>query len=287
MTIPSPLPGLTLDAPRIMGIVNVTPDSFSDGGQFDSLQAAVDRAGEMRDQGADIIDIGGESTRPGAAEVGLAQEIDRTAPVIEACKKAGIGALSIDTRKAGVMAEAIRLGADLVNDVSALTFDRESLPLVARTGTPVVLMHAQGTPKDMQTSPAYGNVVAEIGAFLQARIDACTAAGLPRSKLIVDPGIGFGKTLAHNLRILANLDAFLALGCPVLLGASRKSFIAKLDGSPADKRLGGSLAAVAQGCAAGIHLFRVHDVQATRQFLTTLQAVRNCAKRRENRSVDP
>lgn len=274
-TIPPPIAGLTFDIPRIMGVLNITPDSFSDGGQFISLQQAVDRACVMAEQGADLIDIGGESTRPGAKIISVQEELDRILPVIEACNKAGLTTLSIDTRKAEVMSACLDLGIALINDVSALTYDEDSINIIAKSKIPVVLMHAQGTPQTMQDKPTYNDVVSDICNYLKQRIDACTQNAIPKNRIIIDPGIGFGKTLNHNLAILANLERFHDLGCAILLGASRKSFIAKIDGSDTNHRLGGSLAAVAKGYAAGIHFFRVHDVAETRQMLDVLTATEN------------
>ncbi len=260
--------GLTLDAPRLMGILNVTPDSFSDGGRYLDLDAAIAHARAMKAAGADLIDVGGESTRPGADDVPVEEELARVILVIERLVADGLGPVSVDTRKAQVMREAARAGAGLINDVSALTFDPKALTAAAETGLPIVLMHAQGDPRTMQKAPHYDDVVGEVRGFLEARIAACEAVGIPKAKIVIDPGIGFGKTLQHNLDLLAGLDALSALGCPVLLGASRKSFIAKIDeGADADHRLGGSLAAVAVGLAQGVVLYRVHDVSQTAQFI--------------------
>ena len=260
--------GIALDRPRIMGILNVTPDSFSDGGQFVALDAAVAHARAMKEAGADFIDVGGESTRPGAEEIPVDEECARVIPVIERLVGEGLGPVSIDTRKALVMTAAARAGAALINDVTALTFDEGALAAAAQSGLPVVLMHAQGDPKTMQKDPHYDDVVGEVRDYLAARIAACEVVGIPREKIVIDPGIGFGKTLEHNLALMANLDRFDDLGCPLLLGASRKSFIQKIDESagPAD-RIGGSLAAVAAGLSAGVKLFRVHDVVETSQFI--------------------
>lgn len=260
--------GLSLDRPRIMGILNVTPDSFSDGGRFVDVDAAVAHARAMKAVGADFIDVGGESTRPGADEVPIDEELARVIPVIERLVAEGLGPVSIDTRKAAVMAAAARAGASLINDVTALTFDEGALNAAAESGLPVVLMHAQGDPKTMQKDPHYDDVVAEVRDYLAARIAECESVGIDRSKIVIDPGIGFGKMLEHNLALMANLDVFEDLGCPLLLGASRKSFIQKIDqGAGAEDRLGGSLAAVAAGLAQGIKLFRVHDVAETAQFI--------------------
>jgi dihydropteroate synthase len=259
--------GLTLDRPRLMGVVNVTPDSFSDGGRYLAPDAAVAHALQLEAEGADILDIGGESTRPGAEPIGVEEECRRVLPVIEALAGRARVPLSIDTRNAEVMRRAAEAGARLINDVSALTHDPQSLEVAARTGLPLILMHAQGDPRTMQANPTYGDVVLDVYDMLEARIAACEAAGIARERLIVDPGIGFGKTLAHNLALLGGLSNFHGLGCPILLGASRKSFIGKLTGAPAGDRLPGSLAAALTGASQGVQILRVHDVAATRQAL--------------------
>ena len=260
--------GLALDRPRMMGIVNVTPDSFADGGRYLASDAAIAHAQQLEAEGADILDIGGESTRPGADPVDAEEEWRRVGPVIEALAPRTRARLSIDTRKAEVMRRAAQAGVHLINDVSALRHDPASLETAARTGLPVVLMHAQGDPRSMQDKPHYDDVVLDICDWLGARIEACEAAGIPRSRLIVDPGIGFGKTLAHNLGLLGCLSLFHGLGCAVLIGASRKSFIGRLTGTAdADDRLPGSLAAALIGAAQGVQVLRVHDVAATRQAL--------------------
>ncbi len=259
---------------QIMGVVNVTPDSFSDGGAFASARAAVDHALSLVEDGADIIDIGGESTRPGATPVSQNEELDRVMPVVEALAAESNARISIDTRKAAVARAAVAGGASIWNDVSALSYDEESIETAASLGCDVVLMHAQGDPRVMQDDPHYEDVVAEVLAFLAGRIELCAAAGIDRSKIVADPGIGFGKTLAHNLALLSGLDRFAALGVPILLGASRKRFIAALDrDGPAASRLGGSIAAVLAGYAAGASIFRVHDVAETRQALKIAQAI--------------
>ncbi|TPE50834.1 dihydropteroate synthase [Amaricoccus solimangrovi] len=263
----APLLGLSLDRPRIMGVLNVTPDSFSDGGRFLARADAVARARALIAAGADILDIGGESTRPGAETVSVADEIARVVPVIEALREEGIAApISIDTRKAEVARAAITAGADLLNDVSALEYDPASLDLVAGTGVSVCLMHAKGDPRTMQEAPAYDDVLAEVHAYLAARVEACLAAGVPRARILVDPGIGFGKTAAHNLALIDGLAAFHDLGCAVLLGVSRKRFIGAIGHapSPAD-RMPGSIAAALQGLRRGAQVLRVHDVAETRQ----------------------
>jgi dihydropteroate synthase len=266
---------LALDRPRIMGIVNVTPDSFSDGGRYLGHEAAIAHALQLEAEGAEILDIGGESTRPGADPVGLEEEWDRVGPVIEALATRTRARLSIDTRKAEIMRRAAQAGVHLINDVSALTHDPASLATTAGTGLPVVLMHALGDPRTMQDKPVYDDVVLDVCDMLEARVEACEAAGIPRARLIVDPGIGFGKTLAHNLALLGSLSLFHGLGCAVMLGASRKSFIGRLTGTTgADNRLPGSLAAALIGAAQGVQFLRVHDVAATRQALTVWEAAK-------------
>lgn len=268
--------GLSLDRPRIMGILNVTPDSFSDGGRLTGVQAAV-AAAQVMARSADILDIGGESTRPGADPVSVEAEIARTAPVIRAIRAAGIATpISIDTRNARTARAALDAGADMVNDVSALTHDPEMAALVAETGVPVCLMHAQGDPRTMQVAPRYADVLAEVMAGLQGHVDAALAAGIARDRIVIDPGIGFGKTLEHNLILLRHLSAFHALGLPVLLGASRKRFIGTLSGVDlAADRVAGSLAVALHGAGQGVQIFRVHDVSETRQALTLWAALSN------------
>ena len=267
------LAGLALDRPRLMGVVNVTPDSFSDGGQHASPQAAIEHAFRLEEEGADILDIGGESTRPGAEPIGVAAELARVMPVIEALAGKTRALLSIDTRNAAVMRAAAAAGADLINDVSALTHAPDTLAAAAETGLPVVLMHAQGDPRTMQDDPRYDDALTDVFDFLEARIEACERAGIARAKLIIDPGIGFGKTLAHNLELMAGLSLLQGLGVPVLLGASRKSFIGKLTGvSVAGERVMGSVGAALAAVAQGAQIVRVHDVKATREALTVWEA---------------
>jgi dihydropteroate synthase len=263
----APIAGLALDRPLIMGAVNVTPDSFSDGGRYLAADAAIEHALQLEAEGADILDIGAESTRPGAAPVEMQEELRRVMPVIEALAPQVRARLSIDTRKAEVMRRAAQAGVALINDVSALTHDPGALQAVAETGLPVALMHAQGDPRTMQDSPRYDDVVLDVYDWLGARIEACACAGIPRSRLIVDPGLGFGKTLAHNLELLGALSMFHGLGGAVLLGASRKSFIGRLTGAGVDDRLPGSLAAALLAVSQGVQILRVHDVAATRQAL--------------------
>ncbi|MEX0644925.1 MAG: dihydropteroate synthase [Parvularculaceae bacterium] len=260
---------------RIMGVINVTPDSFSDGGRLQNAAEAIAYGLRLAEEGAGILDIGGESTRPGADMVPTGVELDRVIPVIKGlCARLSLP-ICVDTRKPEVARRAVTAGASIWNDVSALTFAADSLETAAALGCDIVLMHAQGDPKTMQIDPHYDEVVEEVVAFLARRIEACIAAGIARSRLIVDPGIGFGKTLAHNLALIANLDKLAALACPILVGASRKRFIAALDrNTPPEDRLGGSIAAVLAAHARGASIFRVHDVAATRQALAVAGAVK-------------
>ena len=269
-----PIAGLALERTLIMGVVNVTPDSFSDGGRYLAADAATAHALRLEAEGAGILDIGAESTRPGAEPVDLQEELRRVMPVIEALAPRARARLSIDTRKAEVMRRAAQSGAALINDVSALTHDPGALEVAAETGLAVVLMHAQGDPRTMQDSPHYADVVLDVYDWLGARIDACERAGIPRSRLIVDPGIGFGKTLAHNLALLGASSIFHGLGCPILLGASRKSFIGELTGADVADRLPGSIAAALLGARQGVQILRVHDVAATRQALAVWEGAR-------------
>ncbi|MBO9559831.1 MAG: dihydropteroate synthase [Caulobacter sp.] len=269
--------------PRVMGIVNVTPDSFSDGGRFFDPGAALDRARRLIDYGADILDIGGESTRPGATPVPVAEEIARVVPLIEAIRAASDVAISIDTMKPAVARAAVAAGATIWNDVAALRFIPNAPEVAAELGCEVVLMHMLGEPGTMQDDPRYDDVVAEVEAFLLARALTAMAAGVAREKIWLDPGIGFGKTPAHNLALLAALPRLKALGYPILLGASRKRFIAALDplGADAGDRLGGSLAAHLHGAAAGVAAVRVHDVRETVQALTVWGVIQNPLSLRE------
>ena len=275
LTAPRPdFAGLTLDRPLLMGILNVTPDSFSDGGRYLSAQAAQVQGRQIA-KCAEIVDIGGESTRPGAAEVPVAEEIARTVPVIQALRASGMrGPISIDTRKALVAATALQAGATLVNDVSALGFDPALGPLVAKSRVPVILMHALGTPATMQKDPRYEDVLLDVYDALAARVASAVALGIDPAKIAIDPGIGFGKTAAHNLTLIRGLSLFHALGCPVLLGASRKRFIGSIGGADdAEARMPGSLAVALAGFAQGVQITRVHDVAETRQALRLWQAL--------------
>ena len=270
------LAGLTLDVPRLMGILNVTPDSFSDGGvHFDSA-AARTSAVHMVEQGATLLDIGGESTRPGAAYVPPEDEIARTVPAISAIRGAvGAAALiSIDTRKASVAQAAVAAGAGLVNDVSGFTFDPALAPFCAQAGLPVCIMHAQGSPQTMQADPRYDDVLLDVYDFLEAQVARLEALGLYRSQIVIDPGIGFGKTVDHNLTLLRNISLFHAIGCPILLGVSRKGFIGRLGAAPqADQRAPGSIAVGLAALGQGVQILRVHDVAETAQALRLWLAV--------------
>ncbi len=271
----APLAGIGFDCPRIMGILNVTPDSFSDGGRHETPQAALARALEMAQAGADIVDIGGESTRPGAADVAAHDEVARTAPVIAALRTGGFDRpISIDTRKASVARAALEAGADLVNDVSALGYDRDMAALLAAKGAPVCLMHAQGTPQTMQAAPHYDNVLLDVYDYLEARLALAEAAGIARDRVLVDPGIGFGKTQAHNLTLLRGLSLFHGLGAVLLLGVSRKRFIGTIGGAEAAEARGpGTLALTLAGVAQGVQVHRVHDVAEVAQGLRLWRAV--------------
>ena len=291
LTAPRPrFAGLPLDQPRIMGIVNVTPDSFSDGGQHADTARAIAHGLKLVIEGADILDIGGESTRPGATPVPLAEELRRVIPVIEGLRGKTGKLISVDTRKAEVMRAAAKAGADILNDVSALTHDPAALDAAAATGLPVILMHAQGVPATMNDAPVYGDLVLDVYDYLEGRVAACEAAGIPRAKLCVDPGIGFGKHLHHNVSMMASLSILHGLGVPILLGASRKKMIGQLSvlasaeaGRPAGSqtpgdvpdakdRLPGSLASALVGAAQGVQIMRVHDVAATKQALEVWRA---------------
>ncbi|WP_343164819.1 dihydropteroate synthase [Hyphobacterium sp. WM6] len=259
--------------PFVMGIVNVTPDSFSDGGQFDDLPRAVEHGLKLVTDGADMLDIGGESTRPGAQPVGEAEEIVRTVPVIEALRHQTGIPISIDTMKPGVARAAFAAGATIWNDVNALRA-LGALDTAAELNAAVCLMHMKGEPRTMQHAPAYDDVVAEVEAFLLERANAAIAAGIPRNKIWIDPGIGFGKTLQHNLALLRSISSLAEAGFPVLVGASRKRFIAAIDvGSQSDNRLGGSLAVALHAAASGAAILRVHDVRETVQALTVSVAI--------------
>ncbi len=274
ITGPRPrLAGLSLERPRIMGIVNVTPDSFSDGGRYAAADAAIAHGLRLVEEGADILDIGGESTRPGSDSVAVDEELRRVMPVLEGLRARTGAVISVDTRKAEVMRRAAEAGADILNDVSALTHDPAALETAAATGLPVMLMHAQGDPKTMNDDPQYTDVVLDVFDFLERRVQAFVAAGIPRARLVVDPGIGFGKHLHHNVAVLSAMGLYHGLGVPVLLGASRKKLIGQLCNvdSPSE-RVPGSLAAALSSVAQGIQIVRVHDVAATRQAIAVWRA---------------
>ena len=261
--------------PLIMGILNVTPDSFSDGGSFTDSAAAVKAAREMVTNGADIIDVGGESTRPGACGVDEAEELRRVVPIIEALAGETDSVISVDTMKAGVAREAMAHGAHIINDVSALTHDAAMVDVAREFGAGVVLMHMQGSPRTMQREPHYEDVVSDIRSYLEKRIESVTAAGLLRETLAVDPGIGFGKTVEHNVRLIGELEAFAELGQPVLVGLSRKRFLGMLTGAPVEQRIAGSLAGLACAVLHGAHIMRVHDVKASADAVRIAAAIRD------------
>jgi dihydropteroate synthase len=269
---------IRFDQPQVMGILNVTPDSFSDGGQFmDDPEIANAHAAAMLEAGAALIDVGGESTRPGAAAVWEGDELKRVIPAVERLAAAG-AAISVDTRRVGVMEAALAAGAHLINDVSALRHDPRSLEFVARAGVPVVLMHAPGEGEDLHGDAGYGDVVLDVFDWLAARRDAALAAGIARDKIVLDPGIGFGKSLAHNLALLNALALFHALGQPLLLGASRKRMIGALSNeAPAHQRIGGSLALAVKAMEAGVQLLRVHDVPETVQAARVWRGLKDAA----------
>lgn len=267
-----PVLGLSMDAPRIMGIVNVTPDSFSDGGRWNE-DGGIAHGRALIAEGAHILDIGGESTRPGAAAVPVPEEIARTRPAIGALSREA--AVSVDTRKAEVARAAVAAGAGLVNDVSGFDFDPGMAAAVAETGAAVCLMHARGLPENMQDDPRYGDVLLDVYDALAERIARAEAAGVPRDRIVIDPGIGFGKTLEHNLAILRRISLYHGLGVPVLLGASRKRFVGTLGGTEtAAQRDPGSLAVTLAAAQQGIQIHRVHDVAGTRQGLALWQAIK-------------
>ncbi len=267
---------LDLSRPQVMGILNVTPDSFSDGGVFLGASRALEHARRMVSEGAAIIDVGGESTRPGAGPVSAGEEIERVVPVIEAIHAALDVPISIDTSKPEVMEAAVNAGAGMINDVRALRLEG-AMETASRLGVPVCLMHMQGEPANMQQNATYERVVEEVLDFLTARVAACEAAGIPRGRLLIDPGFGFGKTLAHNLLLLHELDRFLALGLPVLAGLSRKSMLGAILGAPVDERLSGSIALATLAVWQGARVVRAHDVKATVDAVRTCWAVRTTA----------
>jgi dihydropteroate synthase len=266
-----------VDQPQGMGIVNVTPDSFSDGGRFADAAGAAEAGAEMAAAGAAIVDVGGESTRPGAKAVWEGDEIERVVPVVRQLG-AGGAAVSVDTRKADVMAAAIEAGARMVNDVSALNHDGRSAGIIAASSVPVVLMHHKGAPETMQDDPRYEDVLVEVYVWLEERIGAAEQAGIARERILIDPGFGFGKNVAHNLELMNGLALFHSLGCPLVVGASRKRTIGALSGeAPADQRLGGSIALALKAAEQGVQLVRVHDVPETVQALRVWRGLRDQA----------
>ncbi|MCL6556921.1 MAG: dihydropteroate synthase [Burkholderiales bacterium] len=262
---------LPLTRPLIMGIVNVTPDSFSDGGRFFASDRAIAHGLTLVGEGADLLDIGGESTRPGAAPVPLDEELERVLPVVEGLRQAGVP-LSVDTQKPAVMRAALAAGADMINDVNALRA-AGAVEVVAPTNAAVCLMHMQGEPRTMQLCPTYTDVVGEVRDFLDERLKALEAAGIARERIVIDPGFGFGKNLQHNLDLLRRLDAFATLGVPVLAGLSRKSMLGQITGKAVEDRLHASVAAALIAALKGARILRVHDVAATRDALAVLAAV--------------
>lgn len=263
---------LSLDRPLIMGIVNVTPDSFSDGGHFYSPERAIAHALQLVEQGADLLDIGGESTRPGAQPVSVEEELSRILPVLEGLSHCDVP-LSVDTLKPGVMRAAIRAGADMINDVNALRADG-AMQAVADSGVAVCLMHMQGEPRTMQQAPRYQNVVAEVKDFLAARVAVAEQEGIARERIVIDPGFGFGKSLEHNLALLRGLGEFQELGVPLLAGLSRKSMLGALTGLPVEERMVPSVAAAVIAALKGAKILRVHDVKETKQALQIVGALR-------------
>lgn len=281
LTKPRPdLAGVSMTRPSIMGIVNVTPDSFSDGGdRFDSGRAVADGLA-MWSAGADFIDVGGESTRPGSEPPTLEEELRRVVPVVKGLASQGVR-VSVDTRRAAVMAEAASAGAAIINDISALTSEPEALSVAAESGLPVILMHMRGEPRTMQVAPRYDDVVLDVYDYLAQRIEACQEAGIALSRLCVDPGVGFGKTAAHNVELVARLAVFHGLGCPLLLGVSRKSFIGKFSQGESPKdRVAGTLAVTLAGVLRGAQIHRVHDVQEALQGLALWRAVEDAGMER-------
>lgn len=274
MACSAPLP-TTFKTPQLMGILNVTDDSFSDGGRFASPEQALAQARILVEAGADILDIGGESTRPGARPVPVAEELRRVLPVVAKVRENWPDLpVSVDTRNSEVAQKAMELGATIINDISALNHDPRMAELLAsHPGVKVVLMHMRGQPETMQSDPVYTDVLAEIDSFFTARIDFAVSRGIDRANLILDPGIGFGKTPRHNFQLLARLDQFTKHGLPLLLGASRKRFIASVNPSGPQERMGGTLAAAVMAAWQGVDILRVHDVQAHRQFFAVLRAI--------------
>jgi dihydropteroate synthase len=259
---------------RVMGILNVTPDSFSDGGQYLESNTAIERGITMAREGADIIDVGGESTRPYSRKITVSEELDRVVPVIESLKKELAIPISIDTCKGEVALEALKAGASMINDISALRFDPDMASIAAEAGVPVILMHMKGMPENMQKNPTYGDLIPEIFDFLEDAIERAVSAGIKRDVIIVDPGIGFGKTFDHNLKIIKELSRFEALERPVLLGTSNKAFIGHILGKEVYERDTGTMATIAYGVINGAHMVRVHNVKKTVETVRMIEAIR-------------
>ena len=257
-----------------MGILNVTPDSFSDGGKFNTTASALEQARDLIESGADIIDVGGQSTRPGAVDISLEEELHRVVPIVKSIRQEFSIPISVDTTKATVARAAIAAGADIVNDISGATFDDEMLPTVAELGVAIVLMHIRGTPQTMQNMTDYQDLMGEIYEFLQQRLEAAQASGISKSRIILDPGIGFAKTIDQNLEILRRLREFSTLGCPILVGVSRKSFIGHLvNQTDPIARIWGTAGACASACAANVDILRVHDVKEMRDVCRVADAI--------------
>ena len=261
------------DRVLILGILNITPDSFSDGGLYLNPKKAFDKAIKLLNDGCDIIDIGGESSRPGSTPISSQEEIDRIIPVIEKIKNEVKCLISVDTYKADVASAAIKYGANIINDITGLSHDPDMIELVVKNNTPVVLMHMQGNPKYMQTNPFYHNVIDDISTFFSKQIRKLDKKGFPLDKIILDPGIGFGKTLQHNLKILKNIDIICNLGCHTLIGTSRKSFIGDILNCPPEKRLEGTISSNLFAILQGVKIIRVHDVLEMRRALTILEKI--------------
>ena len=265
---------LNMDQPILMGVLNVTPDSFSDGGKFNKLNKALQHAKQMIQDGAHIIDVGGESTRPGAKLISIKEEYNRVIKVIQKIKKIKSCIISIDTRKSQVMKQAAKAGATIINDVSALDFDPQSEQVVIDLKQPIILNHSQGTPETMQKNPTYQNVLIEIYDYFENKIKQLEKKGIPRKHIIIDPGIGFGKNVQHNLTLMRHVSFFHSLGCPLMLGPSRKSFIGKIMGKKDSiSRIGGTISAVIIGANQGVQFFRVHDIKEINEALTINQAL--------------
>lgn len=259
--------------PLLMGILNVTPDSFSDGGEATGIESAISKGLQLVEDGADILDIGGESTRPGADQVSLAEELRRVVPVIEALSRRTSTPISIDTTKAEVARQALLAGATIINDISGLTFDPAMVPLAAESKAGVICMHIQGTPQTMQENPEYDDVVADLILWFQQRIQVLLAAGVKPAQIVLDPGVGFGKTADHNLQILSHISSFQALGFPVLIGHSRKRFLSKLLGRSLEERLAGTIGVSVALANQGVEILRLHDIAANRDAIAAWQAV--------------